>query len=218
MQLYLHWGLNPYIQTEIDYYFELLKQILDEQSPRQVLHLPFARTGIYAENREITQPLFIKPFVEWLGIEYLDGRHLESYDKVNNPMIFMSGWNDNENLYNQIINHDFLHKLVINASCIVGDSAWAIVCGKAVFNAPSFAGYASPGLSIIEAVIIPHYTQYGLSKEETKNIMKWVEVSKCFAIDENTVVKTTSENISDLSDQRPDYQIFWKGQAQLIRL
>lgn len=206
MQLYLHWWLNSGIQSEIDYYYSLLKQIIQEQSAQQVLHLPFARTGIYTKNRESTQPLCMKPFIESLGIEYLDAKYIESYEKAKHPMILMTGGNDTENLYNQIIHYDSLHKLVINASCIFADSAGPMICWNKWFDRNNHQ-IIMKGLWIMDCIVIPHSAQF--SDQEAKEIMHTADTSHCFMIEENTVVKIDT-------NYQSDYKVFWKWNVKLL--
>jgi peptidase E len=137
---------------------QLIGETIKRLQPRQVLHIPFARTD--ASEVEWSGDWF-NQHIHLGSIEYLNAANTGDIEKARSPLIFMSGGGENINLLEKIKTDPQLLDLVETASCIIGESAGAKVLG-AYFRAKGDDHNSDmvPGLSILkDTVVEPHYTE-----------------------------------------------------------
>ncbi len=137
---------------------KLIEKVIKRLKPKQVLHIPFARTR--AKEKEWREGWFAKNV--YIGnIKYLNAKRKQDIRKTSDPLIFISGGGEKINLMRKIRSNPNLLHLIKNASRIVGESAGSEILG-AYFRSKG-ADPRSPmmkGLDIIKnAVIEPHYTE-----------------------------------------------------------
>ncbi|KKP47774.1 MAG: hypothetical protein UR39_C0003G0176 [Candidatus Woesebacteria bacterium GW2011_GWA1_33_30] len=90
MKLYLFGG------TEIDYnqhliLKRLINQVLREINPKQLLHIPYARTIIPKGEEKIWGEDWITRDLDLSQIELLDARNSNDLKRAQKPVIFMNG-------------------------------------------------------------------------------------------------------------------------------
>jgi len=137
---------------------KLIEQVIKRIDPKQVLHIPFARSRVIEKEWDgdwFNENIHLDKTI------YLNAKNEEDVDKANNPLIFMNGGGDNENLLNKIKENPKLLKLVENAEYVIGESAGAKVLGASVRKKGSDENSElMKGLNIIKNTIIePHYTE-----------------------------------------------------------
>lgn len=139
---------------------KMIGKIMNEMKPRQVFHVPFARTS--TSEPEWSGDWFHRNIKLSEGIEYLNAERSEDMDLVlDDPLVFLSGGSNNKNLLDMILQDDRLLRIISSASLIIGESAGAKVLGE--YFRLKGADNDSPmikGLGIIADVVIePHYTE-----------------------------------------------------------
>jgi peptidase E len=137
---------------------KLIETVILECKPKQVLHVPFART--IAKEVEWEGDWFNK-YIILNGIEYLNAAKPEDIERAKNPLVFLNGGGENINLFEKINSNKRLLDLVMNADYLIGESAGAKILGK-YFRAIGGDDNSQmmPGLNIIkDSVIEPHYTE-----------------------------------------------------------
>lgn len=134
----------------------LIGKSIRAMKPKQVLHIPFARTD--ASEEEWAGDYFNK-HMKLPGVKYLNANSKSDIAKAKSPLIFISGGRQKLNLIKKIKADKRLLSLVVNASCIVGESAGGTVLGKYCRVVGRDGKYTmAKGLNIIkDTVIEPHY-------------------------------------------------------------
>lgn len=173
MKLYLF----GWAETQEDWHsnveplLKLIENIIKEINPKQILHIPFARTTTSQMERD--GDWFNRHIhLEW--VEYLNATNEDDIKKANSPLIFISGGSKTENLLKMIETNPSLEHLIRNAKYIIGESAGA----KVLWNTVRIKDELAKWLGILEDTIIePHYTQRGsqqlLEDEMQKSGMKY---------------------------------------------
>ena len=149
---------------------ELMEQVFNKLKPKQILHIPYARpvaTEIEWDGDWFNRHMHLK------NVFYLNAENKNDMKKVKNPLIFISGGQDNVGLLKKIKSNSKLLKLVKNAECIVGESAGAKVLGSYFREKGSDENSkVIKGLNIVKDTIIePHYTQRNRQKLLEKDLI-----------------------------------------------
>ena len=190
MKLFLFWGS----ETELWQFLpqlKLIEKVIQDINPKQVLHIPFART--IASEPEWEDGWF-KKHINIKEAKYLNAKNEDDINKADNPLIFISGGWKNLNLINQIKGDTKLLKLVNNATIIIGESAWAkILCEYFSKKGNDENSDILPGLNIIKNTIIePHYTERWRQNILIKNLeQSWVRYG--IGIDSATAIELDTE-------------------------
>ncbi len=151
---------------------KLIEQIIHEIWPKQVLHIPFARSPETEKDR--WDDRFIKD-VDLHAIEYLNAKNQSDIDKANNPLVVITWWWNNLYLLESIKNNPKLLSLVLNAEFLIWESAgsmilWEYLRVKPEWKDPELIKW----LGILKDTIIePHYTErnrHQLLEEEIHTI------------------------------------------------
>jgi len=174
MKLYLFgWAeTKPDGHSNVEPFLKLIEKTIKEINPKQILHIPFARTT--ASLIEWDGDRFNKHIhLEW--VEYLNAVNKDDIKKANSPLIFISGGSKTANLLKEIQADPSLENLIRNAEYIIGESAGAKVLWSAVRIGE---GELVKWLWIIKDTIIePHYTkkwgQQLLTEEMNETGMKY---------------------------------------------
>jgi len=137
---------------------KLIEKIIQDINPKQVLHIPFART--IASEKEWSDGRFERNIdIKWA--EYLNAKDKSDIDKADSPLIVISGGGENVNLLNKIQDNPKLLKLIENSDYIIWESAWTkVLCAyfREKWSEPN--SNIARGLDIIKDTIIePHYSE-----------------------------------------------------------
>lgn len=158
MKLYLFGGAE--IDQNPNYLKEQINEILREIKPKQFLHIPYARVVVPEGEENIWGEGWVKRDLDLDGIELLDASVEANLNKANNPLIFINGGKQRDNVYDKIVENEKLYSLVMNAGVLVGESAGSMVCGEFRRTYRNDKGINVQGLGILKNTIIePHYTQ-----------------------------------------------------------
>lgn len=133
---------------------KLIEKVINELSPAQVLHIPFARTG--SSWPEWKGDWFRRNINLKKGIKYLRASRSKDMLMVNSPLIFISGGNECSRLIKKIKESKKLLSLIKNAEYIIGESAGSKLLGEyqRIEN-----GQLVKGLGILkDSLIEPHYS------------------------------------------------------------
>lgn len=138
---------------------KMIEGVIKSINPKQLLHIGFARTkdGWREErnwdwfSRNISIP----------EVEYLNANNPDDVQKAVDPVIFISGGKEHENLINSINADPTLLKLIHNASYIIGESAGTKVLWTHYATEDAEGNISLlPSLAIIPNTVLEwHYTQ-----------------------------------------------------------
>ncbi|NUJ97256.1 type 1 glutamine amidotransferase-like domain-containing protein [Candidatus Gracilibacteria bacterium] len=186
MKFYLGGGWNPDKGEEaLDAFYRCIEKIFKGEGIKQILHIPFARTGIMKKNRTNFLPHKFGPYIRKLGIQYLNAQYIEDIKKFSGDTIYINGGNDNEFLL-KMCKEDILFSALQKAKIIIGESAGAMILGAYLRN--NDENDWIQGLGYIENTLIePHFTEIN-SQEILKKGIKKMQVQFGLGIDENTFV------------------------------
>lgn len=184
MKVYLFGGAETEL-GQVGRLLKLIEQTIKKTGKKQVLHIPFAR--IIASEPEWSGDWYHR-HIHLKDVEYLNASNEADIDKADNPLIFISGGSDKNNLTEKIRSNPKLWQLVKNASHIIGESAGAKTLGEYTrsgeINSPIIKG-----LGIIKHTVIePHYTQRNrqklLEKEMGQSGIKYgIAIDSCTGIE-----------------------------------
>ena len=123
------------------------------------MHISFARTK-EASRPERKGDRFHR-FIDLWSIQYLNANNPDDTAQAINPVIFISGWKEHENLINSINNNPKLLELIHNAEHIIGESAWSKVLGTHYASEDNDGNIVLlESLGIIQNTVLEwHYTQ-----------------------------------------------------------
>ncbi len=138
---------------------KMIGEVINNLKPKQVLHIPYARTETAWEEWE--GDYFNRNIKLAEGIEYLNAEQEGDLDKAERPLLFLSGGRDNLNLIKKISESQRLQELITKAECIIGESAGAKILATSFrVKGSDENSQMAKGLGLIkDAVIEPHYTQ-----------------------------------------------------------
>ncbi|MDP2103499.1 MAG: Type 1 glutamine amidotransferase-like domain-containing protein [Candidatus Gracilibacteria bacterium] len=187
MKLYLGGGWNPEGGTEaLRKAHSCVEEIFRKERTKQVLHIPFARTGIMKKNRNSFGPQEFGPYIENLGVEYLNAMYFEDIEKFDGDTIYINGGNDCEFLM-QMCKNEKLLQAISGAKIIIGESCGSMIMGEYFLNNTRSEYIKGLGY-VVNTIIEPHFSQ----KNKTgrlRNGMNVNDVKVGLGIDENTFIK-----------------------------
>ena len=189
MKLFLFGGAPAHNgHANIKPLLKLIEQTIKDINPKQIFHIPFART--IATEPERDGDWFHKHIqLEW--IEYLNAANEGDIEKVNSPLIFISGGGKTANLLDKIKADSKLEQLIKNASHVIGESSGSMVLWSKVRIGEN---QLVEWLWIIKDTIIePHYTEWN-RQEMLANEMKEKNVKYGIGIDVETAMVFDVEN------------------------
>lgn len=128
MKLYLFGGAEG--TGEVDPLIMLLNQVIRDIKPRQLLHVPYARTNVPKGEEHYWGEGWAQVKLELEGVEYLDARIDADIARADNPAIFINGGKDHKLLIDSILTNPRLHNLIMDADYLIGESAGSMVVGE----------------------------------------------------------------------------------------
>ena len=173
MKLYLFGG------AEIDQWqflpqMKLIEKVIQKINPKQILHIPFARTK--TSEPEWAEGWFGRNIdIKWT--EYLNANNKEDIDKVDAPLIFISGGTQHANLYEKLTTNPKLLSLVKSANNLIGESAGArILWTYQRVRWTDGNRTIKDGLDIIKDTLLePHYSERNRQGDLEKSMKEtWV--------------------------------------------
>ncbi len=207
MKLFLFGGVELKLNQKVEQELKLIAQIIKKIKPKQVLHIPFARTSATAGS---WQGDWFHRNIKLKDVTYLNAKNDADIAKAKSPLIFVSGGSESVNLVNKINSNPKLLKLIANARYYIGESAGSKVAGT-YLRTGRLDGRRRmiKGLNIIKnSVIEIHYTerksQALLAKE-----MKQTKVKYGLGIDCLTALEF------DLKDWPKKYNVIGNGTIEI---
>ncbi len=171
MKLYLFGGAEPN-PSSVAQLIQMINDVLAEIQPKQLLHIPYARMMVPEGEVSLWGEGWVSQKLHLDGIELLDARSSADLAKAEEPVIFMNGGLQRDNLYNEIIANPRLQELVLGADYVIGESAGSMVCAQYRRTYRDGKEVTAPGLGILKNTIIEaHYTQrqrHQLLRDEMK--------------------------------------------------
>ncbi len=157
MKLYLFGWTDTEIK-EVEKQMKLFEDIIKKVQPKQVLHIPFARSP--ETEKALGGPDWFIKHIDLQWSEYLNAANPADIEKAENPMIIIIGGSQSGNLLEKIKDSPKLMELINKAKHIIGESAGSMI----------LADYArikdKAGINVMKAlwtikdtIIEPHYTQ-----------------------------------------------------------
>src|SRR3990170_7553435 len=210
MKLYLFGGAET-DQGQTPLLKQQISDVLAEIKPKQLLHVPYARIKVPEGEEEVWGEGWVPRDLNLEGIELLDARNQDDLIHAKTPVIFMNGGPDGDVLYEKIIGNRRLYDLVMNAGCIIGESAGSTVCGEYRRTYRNDKAVTTKGLGILKSTIIEaHYTQrkrHDLLRDE----MKEAGAKYGLGIDSLTAA------VIDTKTYPKKHQLIGSGRVELIR-
>ncbi len=183
---------------------KMIEGVIKSLAPKQFLHVPFARTKDgWREERN----------GDWFGrnisipeVEYLNANNPEDVAKAIDPVIFISGWKEHENLINSINANPRLVELIHNASYIIGESAGSKVLGTHYGSEDSEGNLVLlPSLGIIKNTVLEwHYTQ---RNKESKLDRAMQETGAQYGVG----IDSCTAMVFELAEFPAQYEKIWDG-------
>jgi len=170
MKLYLFGWADAEIK-EIEKQLKLFEDIIKKVKPKQVLHIPFARSpetekALWGPDR------FIK-HIDLQGSEYLNATNPDDIIKAEDPMIIITGGGQTANLLEKIQWSPKLLELINNAKHIIGESSGSMILAEYARVKNKTGTNLIKTLGIIKNTIVePHYTQRESQQLLTEEIQK----------------------------------------------
>lgn len=144
---------------EVAKQLKMLEKIIKQVKPKQILHIPFARTDTLEE--EWQGDWFGRNIKLGKGMKYLNATSKLDISLARQPLVFISGGSNNINLLKKIKASPDLCRLIKTADCLIGESAGAKILGE-YFRSKGENNTSKmlKGLGIIKNTVIePHYIQ-----------------------------------------------------------
>jgi cyanophycinase-like exopeptidase len=188
MILYLFGGAET-DQGQAPQLIALINQVLDEIQPRQLLHVPYARTKVSPEEEYIWGEGWVSRFLHVHSIDLLDARNKKDSARANNPAIFINGGSQRDLLYETIEANPELKEIIMSAPYVIGESAGAAVCGQFRRTYENNSMVIRPGLGLVkDSVIIAHYF-YRSRQQELVDALKMSKANFGIGIDSLSGIK-----------------------------
>ncbi|MEN8253256.1 MAG: Type 1 glutamine amidotransferase-like domain-containing protein [Patescibacteria group bacterium] len=153
---------------------EMINDVLADVKPKQLLHIPYARIIVPEGEEDIWGEGWVAKDLKLDGIMLLDARNEDDLARADNPVIFMNGGPQRDNLYDNIVQNKKLHDLVMNAEVVIGESAGSMVCAEYRRTYKDNVEITKKGLGILSSTIIePHYSErnrHQLLRDEMKEV------------------------------------------------
>jgi len=148
---------------------KLIEKVIHDIKPKQILHIPFART--IATEPERKWDWFNRHINIW-DAKYLNASSDEDIKKAKNPLVFISGGWKSSNLVDEINKRPDLINFIKNAEYLVCESAGWKVLWEYFRDRDKIE--LGKGLWIIKNTIIePHYSE----KKKEKLLLQEIEES-----------------------------------------
>lgn len=206
MKLYLFGWAEAEIK-EIEKQMKLFEDIINKVQPKQVLHIPFARspeteTALWWPN------WFIKHInLQW--VEYLNATKPTDIEKANDPLIIITGGGQTANLLEKIKGSSRLLELINNAKYIIGESAGSMILAEYTRVKNKTGTNLIKALGIIkDSIVEPHYTQRG-SQQLLANEMQKTGMKYGIGIDEITGVTFDRDSFPHT------WEKIWEGNVEI---
>ncbi len=138
----------------------LIQSAINKSRNSQLLYIPFARTKIPKGEEGVWGEGWIHRDLDLSSLDLLDARSMEDIKNASDPIIFVGGGPEHDNLYDKVINDEILFNLVKNCSIYIGESAGAMMsCEyRRTYNPKADEYEIKPGFGILKDTIIePHY-------------------------------------------------------------
>ena len=197
MKLYLFWWAEMHLWEFLPQ-IKLIEKVIQKIKPKQILLIPFARTKVNQQEPEWADGWFLKN-IDIGDAWFFDASKSIDLNTLNNPLIVISGWWQSENLLKKLNKNQALLKLVLNASCIIGESAGAKILWEKtrLRSKETWEYFLWAGLNILKNTIIePHYRSQKreaiLKEVKEKTGMKygvWIDSCTALITDTNTFPK-----------------------------
>jgi cyanophycinase-like exopeptidase len=210
MKLYLFGGAEVPL-GEVDPLIQLINQVIISIKPKQILHIPYARTNIPKGEEGIWGEGWVKSKLYLQNIELLDARKSEDLNKADRPLIFINGGRDHRLLMQGIVSNRKLFDLVMNADYLIGESAGAMVVGEYKRDYVKNGTALARGLGILKDTIIePLYTQrnrHDLLREEMQEIN----------VDYGIGIDTVTGIVIDTNSYPQGYEVLGSGLVDFVQ-
>lgn len=164
MKLYLFgWAPSHGGSADIVQLMSLIQQIIDQITPKQILHIPYARFGATEKERDgdwFHRNIVLKGDVQYINAEYDD------ILTVQDPLVLISWWGKSARLLKKLREDERLLEIVNNAANIIGESAGAKVLGEYVrVQTDDWVEKVVPWIAIVKNTVIePHYIEKARQK------------------------------------------------------
>jgi peptidase E len=112
---------------------EIITQIIQKEGITELLHIPFAGVGIRHRTSSWCMPEEFKPFIEGLGVNYLNASYDEDIEAFNGKYIYINGGHYRGFLL-LMANKPKLLEKIQNAEIIIGESSGPMIGGETVLN------------------------------------------------------------------------------------
>jgi len=210
MKLYLFGGAET-DQGQAPLLKQQISDVLAEIKPKQLLYIPYARIKVPKGEEETWGEGWVPRDLNLKGIELLDARNQNDLVHAKPPAIFMNGGPEGDVLYDKIISNNRLYDLVMNAGCIISESAGSTDCGEYRRTYRDDKVGTTKGLGILKSTIIEaHYTQRK-RHELLRDEMKQAGAKYGLGIDSLTAA------VIDTKTYPKKYRVIGSGRVELIR-
>ena len=202
MKLILFGGADGRAVEEI----KLIGQVINRIKPKQVLHVPFARTS--SSQADWSGDWFNRNIILDETI-YLNAANEGDIAQADRPLIFISGGSEHISLYNKITSTPRLLQLVTTAEYIIGESAGSMALGEYQWSGKLDGPLKlMKGLGIIKnTIIVPHYTERNL-QGKLKQGMKESGLKYGLGIDSMTAIEFELDEFPEKYNKIGDGSIF----------
>lgn len=155
MTLYLFGGAEPAL-GQVPILKALIKQTILEIAPKNILHIPYARTKTTDPD---WKPGWFRELLADTGIQIYDADSLDSNPLDKASLVFINGGSDKSALMAALKENTALRQLVMNAENIIAESAGALVMGE-YLRATRENSQLIKGLGIVKDTIFEgHYSE-----------------------------------------------------------
>lgn len=170
MKVYL-FGWSDAKISEVDKQMKLFENIINKVQPKQVLHIPFARSP-ETETALWWPDWFIK-HINLQGMEYLNATNPDDIAKAKKPLIIITGGGQTANLLEKIQWSPKLLELINNAKHVIGESSGSMILAEYARVKNKTWTNLIKTLGLIKNTIVePHYTQRANQQLLTEEIQK----------------------------------------------
>ena len=206
MKLYLFGWADAEIK-EIEKQLKLFEDIIKKIQPKQVLHIPFARSP--ETEKALGGPDWFIKHIDLQWSEYLNATNPKDIEKAENPTIIITGGWQTGNLLEKVKSSPKLMALINNAKYIISESAGSMILADYARIKDKTGINLMKALWIIKDTIIePHYTQRGYQQLLTQE-MKEANVKYGIWIDEITGIEF------DLKKFPHEWKKIWDGEVEI---
>lgn len=208
MKLYLFGGAEIG-QGQVAQELKLIEKVLRKIRPKQILHVPFART--IASEKEWSGDWYHR-HISVPGAEYLNAKKPGDITKARSPLIFISGGSRHLNLIKKVTSNKRLLQLIKNADYYVGESAGSMFAGEYFRGRNSHnQRQIMKGLGIVKKTfIIPHFSQRKL-QSALPHHMKQTKATIGVGIDSVTALAI------DTKTWPKKYKVIGKNKVKIIK-